>query len=233
MSAAGAIAEDAAAVTSPRDAVAAAGGAEAADKKDAAAGEDPVPMTPAAAIRDVTFVTPRSSFSGGDQGPGQRRRAARWARDSAHGLPSGAAAAAAAAGSPGLAAGVASSAALTPLNNSSTGGAERVSDSIADVAHPGDSCSSASKARAGSLSASAQRLSDKQQHSYLQQQQQLFEKTPTPARNAVAGIEARILAKIAAVCSPAAGRRSVAVGSAGGASLSEEVTLGGKPAWKE
>ncbi|WIA20953.1 hypothetical protein OEZ85_005292 [Tetradesmus obliquus] len=132
-----------------------------ADDDAAVAEEDPVPMTPAAAIRDVTFVTPRSSFSGGDQGPGQRRRVA----------------------------------------------------------------SSASKGRAGSLSASVQRWQDKQQ------QQPLFEKTPTPARNAVAGIEARILAKIAAVCSPAVGRRSVAVSSAGGAT--EDVPHGGKPAWKE
>jgi hypothetical protein len=74
-------------------------------------------------------------------------------------------------------------------------------------------------------------LADKQQFGYQQQQQLLLEKTPTPARNAVAGIEARILAKIAAVCSPAVGRRSVAVSSAGG--LSEDATLGGKPAWKE
>jgi hypothetical protein len=121
-----------------------------------------------------------------------------------------------------LVGGIGGGAAVTPLN-SSVGGARRVSDSIADVAAPGDSCGSGSKARAGSLSSSAQRWQEKQ---HLP-----FEKTPTPARNAVAKIEARILAKIAAVCSPAVGRRSVAVSSAG--STAEDVAHGGKPAWKE
>jgi hypothetical protein len=193
------------------------------DVEAAAQEAEPVPMTPAAAIKDVTFVTPRSSFSGGDQGPGQRRRAARWARDSGTNLGN-AVAAAAAAGSPGLLRGsiAAAAAAVTPHHVS-----RRVSDSMADVAAPGDSCGSAAKARAGSLSASVQRWQDKQQ------QQQPYEKTPTPARNAVAGIEARILAKIATVCSPTVGRRSVAVSSAGAAGDDAGHGIGGKPAWKE
>lgn len=152
-----------------------------------AAESDAVPVTPMAAVRDMAFMTPRTSFTGGDQGTGQRSRRARggrWAKE--------AAASPVEAKNPG----------------SSAVAARRVSD-VADVSTAGDA-SSGSKGRGSSVGL-------------------VLEKTPTPARNAAASIEERILSKIAAVCSPSIHRRAAAAIS-GGVSTDD---VGGKPGWKE